>query len=629
MNMLKKNLSLFEKYRPSIYNMLKAVELNNNYKKVLSKQTQNLPNLLHIPTGMLLYNSDNPLLQVTTLIKNKNIKVPQLTLFFGFGLGYELLTFLQNFATPDTTMIVVEPDLELFRKAIELVDFEDIIKDKRIHFILGSNIENLFLTLRKIIDQGNLKLYVKAINIIENDLVFTLHKKYFTNFMQTLREVVKEILLHYGNDPWDSLIGIENTFLNIKEIINYPGIKDLKENFKNKPGIVVATGPSLNKNIHQLKGLENKAVICAVDASVRVMKKHGLKPHLVTSLERVLATAKLFEGLTEEDVKDVYLAACPVIRPETYANFPGERIIVYRNFATFHWLEINKGILDIGPSAANMAFKVLEFLGCNPIILIGQDLAFGEDDTTHAKGSTYGEKEKQYYKPERILDVEGNYKPKVKTTDIWYRFLKFYEKDVAHFNGLVINATEGGAKIAGTKIMTFAEAINNYITEDINTLEIIKNNLKYPTKGEKEKNLEKIKSKTKEAIEYCEFVIAEFKKALEYCTIFENDIIKPFFEKKELDSQKEKEIFQTIENYLRIFSEKKFFLILMHYVQPYYIKTLIDIFGIRAAEKNQSISNFKVALQLKNMYAVMIELIKKILSLFINLKDELEKLSIK
>jgi len=86
----------------------------------------------------------------------------------------------------------------------------------------------------------------------------------------------------------------------------------------------VATGPSLNKNIHLLKGLENKAVICAVDASLRVMRRHNLKPHLVTSLERVLPTAKLFEGLTKEDVEGVYLSACPVIRPETYANFPGK-----------------------------------------------------------------------------------------------------------------------------------------------------------------------------------------------------------------------------------------------------------------------------------------------------------------
>ena len=65
--------------------------------------------------------------------------------------------------------------------------------------------------------------------------------------------------------------------------------------------------------------------------------------------------------------------------PETYANFPGEKIIVFRKFATFEWLDIKKGILDIGPSAGNMAFKVLEYLGCDPIIMIGQDLAITDD----------------------------------------------------------------------------------------------------------------------------------------------------------------------------------------------------------------------------------------------------------
>ncbi len=53
-------------------------------------------------------------------------------------------------------------------------------------------------------------------------------------------------------------------------------------------------------------------------------------------------TARLFDDIEAEDVKDVYLAATPVIHPETYANYPGERIITYRDFATFKWINIEK-----------------------------------------------------------------------------------------------------------------------------------------------------------------------------------------------------------------------------------------------------------------------------------------------
>jgi len=83
---------------------------------------------------------------------------------------------------------------------------------------------------------GNLKLYVKAINIISNDLSTSLHIDYYKKAMGHLKDAVKEVLLHYGNDPWDSLIGIENTFLNINEIINNPGIIDLKMLLKENLG---------------------------------------------------------------------------------------------------------------------------------------------------------------------------------------------------------------------------------------------------------------------------------------------------------------------------------------------------------------------------------------------------------
>lgn len=626
MNYFQKNLQLLKKYRPDLFEKIKNVK-NKNYKITSSEHPKKYPNIIHIPTGKIFYDNSDPLVKVELKILGKKIKVPQLNFFMGFGLGYELLTFQQKFAATDSVMIVVEQDVEILCAALEVIDYESVIMDNRIIFIVGHKKEDLFVIIRNILLQGNLKLFVKAINIIENETSYLISKDYFSAFMKALKDAVREVLLYFGNDPWDSLIGIENTFLNIKEIINYPGIKDLKDKFKNKPGIVVATGPSLNKNVHLLKGLEEKAIFCAADASVKVMKAHGLKPHLVTSLERVLPTAKLFEGLTEEDVKDVYLSACPVIRPETYANFPGERIIVYRNFATFHWLEIEKGILDIGPSAANMAFKVLEFLGCNPIILIGQDLAFGEDDTTHAKGSTYGEKEKQYYRPERILEVEGNYKPKVKTTDVWYKFLKHYEHDIAHFNGSVINATEGGAKIHGSKIMTFKEAIDQYIYEDIYTLEIIRDSLRYPNETEKKENIEKVIKKTKEALEYCKYAIDEFGNGIENCKKFENEIIKPYLESKgDIDTEKASRLFYEVQKSLSIFGEKSFFYILMHYVQSYYIKTMVEIYGIQASENDINKANFQIVLLLKDMYAVMIELIKRMIILFEKLKGEIDKI---
>ncbi len=621
--MFEKNLEVLKQCRPYLYDLVVNYKKTGNYKVIKSNSPKGLPNLVYNKTNQLFYDNFDPVNSVLKDLKSRKIKSTGLVFFLGLGLGYELMGVIQNYMQKDSTLIVIERDIEVFINFLEQIDCRSIIAHNRIYLFIGMQKDEVYPHLNQILSHTNAKLYAKAVNIIENPLSFTIHKDYYRAVIEAIKFACKEALMHFGNDPFDSLIGIRNTFLNINEIINYPGIKDLYDKFDNKPGIVVATGPSLNKNIHLLKGIEDKALIASVDASLRVLKRHNIKPHLVTSLERVIATSKLFEGLEKEDVKDVYLAACPVIRPETYANFPGERIIVYRNFATFHWLEIDKGILDIGSSSANMAFKVLAALGCNPIILIGQDLAFGEDEKTHAEGSTYGEKEQQYLKKERIIEVPGNYVEKIRTTDVWLRFLKAYEVDIAQYQGKVINATEGGAKIEGTDLLTFKEAIERHISDSFSPVSIIKNNLKYPTDKEIKINKEKINKKVDYAIDYCKNIIEDFKKGYDTCEEFNKKIVLKFKNNEKVNNKKARKIFADAQEPLERMKEKDFFEIIMHYVQSYYIRTMVEINGIKDQEMEPMKQNELIIHYLKDMYAVMIELINKMLEVFYELKEKL------
>jgi hypothetical protein len=108
-----------------------------------------------------------------------------------------------------------------------------------------------------------------------------------------------------------------------------------------------------------------------------------------------------------------------------------------------------------------MAFRLLNYLGCDPIILIGQDLALSEEGKTHARDNPYGDEQSVYlHSPE---EIEGNYCKTLKTNPILKMFLYGYQSDVANFKGKVVNATEGGAKIPGTQLMTLREAIDTYI----------------------------------------------------------------------------------------------------------------------------------------------------------------------
>ena len=608
--MLKNNLIALEKRNPNLAQMIAAAPITGRYKILKSQRSDQMYNIIDLKTNLYHYNQYDPYIGVKMDIEKMGILLPNLAVFFGFGLGYHLNQYLSKY--PNATVLVIEEDLEIMKTVFSISNFSNVIGYRNAHFVSGLSPVQMYPYLFNFFNQSHLLQFLSSINMIQNSISVGGNKQFYVDILRMLKEAVTNVLTLYGNDPHDSLIGIQMTLRNLSTIVDNPGIEELKDKFKGKPGIVVSTGPSLNDNVELLKGLDNKAVIVAADASVKVLLKKGIKAaHMVTSLERVIETSGLFEGLTEEDVKDSYLSACPVVVPETYANFPGDKIIVYRNFATFRWIDIPKGILEIGPSAGNMAFKILEWLGCDPIILIGQDLAFTDDEKTHAEGTHYGEKADAYLK-EGIISVPGNYQETVKTTQTFSQFLRHYERDILAYKGEVINSTAGGAKIEGATLMSFQDAIDKYVKDDIDTLQTIKTNLKHPTMKVKKREVKELLKKLHDAIRFSDTVVEKLNIGVENCLAFE-EIIKIDPELEDSGNMaKCNELMKKIESAQEPFSSQDFYLIFMHYVQSYYIKASMDINHYKYKIKQSTDLNKILVVKFKEYYSVIAALINKI-----------------
>ena len=588
MNTREKNFELLKKHRPEIYNLVIAHKPSGDYVAIKSAHPSGVPNILHRPSMSKMYNDYDPIGACKRQIERMKFYKYNVVVILGFGLGMHIAALSQEHEIPSNGMIfLVEPNLDIFLLALEVVDCTNLIASKSVIFLLdGMEPDEIYLKIYDVFLISDAKYYIKAVNFIENKFSLRMNQKYIFMIIDKFKSALRECLLHYGNDPSDSLVGISQTFLNIKEIVEYPGIKNLKDAFKGKTGVVVATGPSLHKNVHLLEKIKDNVVIVSADSSLTILLNMGIKPHFVTCLERIIETSKLFENIRKEDVDDeVYLAACPVVRPETYQNFKGNRrICVYRSFATFEWLNIERGILNIGPSSANMAFSILKYMGCTNIILIGQDLAFGEDDSSHAEGTHYGSRQHEDKSIEADLEVritlEGNYKPKITSTDTWLRFLKFYIKDISEYDGNTINATEGGAKIHGTKLMSFQEAIDKYVNmdEDIKVLETVKSLCHDISINEIAQNYKSVYEKASNGVEYCKKLKKRYENAISEAAIFEKEIAHKFFSNEPYDEKLAENIYANVMNEIHSsFAERDFYLIVMHYVQPVLIKSLVDI----------------------------------------------------
>ncbi len=527
-----KNMNAIKDRYPDLYKKLKRLKPPKNIKIV--KTPSGHPTAKWRVNGKweFLHDPQNPRAEAERFVfEEKKLANPRLVIFLGFGLGYQVFSFLERRPPVNQFIILTEKDLRLIWIAFHRFDLTPMLTRDEIFCLFGVEEEELFLRITSVVEKGGLVRFAKAFEIIEIAASYKVNKGYYGTVLQTFNQALRETLNSIGNDPKDSLIGLDNTLINHRFYIEAPGINQLYGKFKKVPAIIVATGPSLNKNIDQLKGIEDKALIISVDASLKPLLKHGITPHLVTSLERVPLVRKFFTRIPPEELKGTYLVAIPLLTKDSLEAYKGEKIVALRAFAHYFWLDIDKGILPIGPSAANMGFTVAEALGCDPIILMGQDLAYAPDGRTHAADNALGEKQEAIL-PERAetLWVKGNYTEKVLTTATWHMFLKNFEKLIESYGGTCVNATEGGAFIPGTRVMAFREATERYLNQTARAPEVIADTLKYPSISEKREMYDKL-------IEVVGKGARDLEKFMEECETWEEKI-ESYLEEEESGGQR-------------------------------------------------------------------------------------------
>ncbi|OPX94332.1 MAG: hypothetical protein A4E53_00083 [Pelotomaculum sp. PtaB.Bin104] len=580
-NFYRNNLAALKSHYPELAKQVEQCSFTKRYRVIPSLKQDLTPNLFCAEKDLLYYENADPLQDTKNKLADLQLKNAKIALCLGVGLGYEILYFFTDFAKDARTneIIIIEKELEIFKLACCYTDLSPIISNPKIRLFIGMERDSLYVQFKKHMKANGRFLFLRALKTVYHPSSLHLDKEYYLGVMRIFCEASGHAVLDFGNSPEDSLIGIENMLANLSVIISNPGINNLFGRFQGKPAIVVATGPSLNKNKHLLKGLENRALIISVDASLKLLLEMGIRPHLVTSLERVIEVMRLLKDIPPSELENVYYAACPVIRREAYDVYSGPKIIVYRGFDHFNWLGIDRGMLTIKGSAGNMAFRVADALGCDPIILVGQDLAFSHSGISHAEGHVFGEKHDYLYK-ERIYEVPGNDGQPIMTSQTLYDFLKSYEVDVSEYTGTCVNATEGGAFIQGTLVMPLSEAIDRYLQNEFNPLDIIRQHL--PKTKEEE-----IEETVKQVLAKVDRTAAELKRIKTICEesisiigqaepdlnvpngslpphIIVNEILHRIFEKKRLCSS----------NY------ETFQLFFMHVMQSFNIKFEIEIHAI-------------------------------------------------
>ncbi|MBX1795246.1 motility associated factor glycosyltransferase family protein [Campylobacter jejuni] len=462
---LKNTQALFEVDQILAY---KLRALKKNDFKIL--QNKNGINFIKDDTA-LYKNPEQELLENLTLFKNKYKKYPVL-FFYGFGNGMFYKALCEN--KNHKRIIVFEDELEILALALHLFDFSKELKNEKLILFHTPNITTAQLTTLFMYEY--IQKSVKIFNLfVHSDFYLKFYAHQIQELNKKLIENIRFIVLAKGNDPYDSIIGIKHMLNNLPKLLNH-GIfqnflKERKQKVKN--AIIVSTGPSLTKQLPLLKKYVNKATIFCADSAYPILAKHDIKPDYVCMLERDDIVSKCFDNDFKEFDKGILFILASVVHKEVIEFLERnnrEYMLAHRPLHFAVSLNLKEfGYIGVGASVANMAYELAASLRHENIILIGQDLAYAEDGSSHPREHIYGNEGEKIRGEVYTLAYGGE--KQVRTQLTWNLFRQAFEKDIFWAKEKLkintYNCTEGGARIEGTIEKPFKEICETLLKEDL------------------------------------------------------------------------------------------------------------------------------------------------------------------
>jgi len=460
------------------------------------------------------YDMENARKQIRENVKGSKFENNDASVIIGIGCGHLLKAILSK-KEKKHIVVVVEPCFELLNTALNNYDFSEWLKESGLVLVsdlIGARQAIQFIDANTIIEKW--LLTVEAYTTIKISI--------YKDFVEEVQNTINQIQCGTGTIMAAGKEIALNDIKNVPNVIGFPGGSSLFDKFKGKPAILVNTGPSLTKNIHILKKIyeEKSALILAVGQALRVLLSYDIVPDLITTVDYGKVNITHFNGLMESQVP---LVALNRTHAELLDKWQGPKFIISTPYheayeGTSASILKDKGYLDQGGSVSHFLFSLANKMGCNPIVLTGQDLALTDGKSHIVNADSQGDvridsdgiiqwKVEDKRSPE--LDgkehqmgfatyVDGYFGEKVLTNIGLKSFITSFVHMIKAMPEVeVIDATQGGARIEGAKQMSLKKVKQLYCKNDLSK---IKRSIVKIYNSEFKKEASNLKKKVKSAI---------------------------------------------------------------------------------------------------------------------------------
>lgn len=446
-----KMLECFDAEAQDEENIAVSVEAANNGSRILAVEKDGYFTCMN--------STYNPEIEAYKYaLQYENLQDTMVYLILGFGNGMAAQEIMK-YATDNLLIMFYEPSVNIFRTVIENFDIVNLIEDKRVAiFVKGINEHRIALYLNANVQRDNFEMVY--LDFLPR------YRKLYREELEWCRSLIierkKMVKLEINTVRAGRRHFLENPIYNLEYIMDAKAGDDFVGMFpKNVPAILVAAGPSLAKNIDVLKSAKGKSFIVAVDRVAPYMLDNGVEPDLIVTVD-FHKELRLFE---DDRLRKIPYAIITDVNYRVLHKLDGAPLIYCASDTKLYaelFEKYNHTIknLSAGGSVATFAFGLLDHWGFDTIVFVGQDLAWNETQChvgEAARASRYG----------KSIAVEGNLEETVYTTEDFYSYIQYFDLYIEHecADKEIINATEGGARIKGTHVMTLQQVVDAYCKE--------------------------------------------------------------------------------------------------------------------------------------------------------------------
>lgn len=432
--------------------------MNPTYDVSFEKTRDNLTTVK--VNGYYLHSKFNAIKEAKE-IANTMYKPHHLHVIFGYGMGYIIdeLIQLRKFNEP---ILIIDPLVD--NKLLEL----GIDESENVHYLPFDSLEVI-------------RNEVSGLGAMTNKMIYNISPNYKKIFLEEVREIAKIIsdaqrkeITNIATTEFFSMEWQINYAMNLKKIMTDYSLNKLYKKY-DCPIVVAASGPSLIKQLPYLKAYREHVILICAGSTINSLLKQDIRPDYVVSIDGGIVNYNHFKDLDLEGIELMYSST---LHFKVRQQFLSDSFLFVPHVHPEVGEILNKRakkdfpVITGGGSVAHFALSIAKYITTGTICLIGQDLAY-TNNQTHSEGN----KNNTSIENKNTILIDGYYGDQVVSDKIFQGMLHTFEdiNTLQPHSVPVYNCTEGGAKINGFIQVPFKEFLQKYATKPVRKINFVSN----------------------------------------------------------------------------------------------------------------------------------------------------------